>query len=83
MIKALRGIGFEDAVGAILSGRLIATVKHPNQKKYPNQKIFIVIIQNYCYAVPYVENDDTFFLKTLYPSRKASKKYLKRKDKKG
>ncbi len=76
LIKATRGMGFEDAARAILAGKALVTVKHPNQQKYPEQKIFVVLIKNYCYVVPYVENDEVIFLKTIYPSRKAFKKYL-------
>lgn len=51
-------------------------VAHPNTKKYPNQRILIVSIDDYAYLVPYVENENEIFLKTIIPSRKASKKYL-------
>lgn len=54
----------------------IGTV-HPNKEKYPNQRMFVVRIDDYAWLVPYVENDAEFFLKTVIPSRKATKQYLK------
>lgn len=73
----LRGLGFNDAVGAILAGKLLDRIKHPNQQKYPGQQIFIVEINGYCYNVPFVESADVIFLKTIYRSRKSAKKYLR------
>ena len=46
---------------------------------YPNQKIFVLEIDNYVYLAPFVENEDEIFLKTIIPSRKFTKKYLKQK----
>ena len=72
-----RGISFEEIVNAILEEKLIDVVDHPNQTKYPGQKLFIVDIDNYVYAVPFVmENKETAFLKTIYPTRKLTKKYI-------
>lgn len=72
-----RGIGFEDVIVAIKEGRLLDTVKHPNQKRYSNQFIYIVRIQGYVYMVPFVEETEYIFLKTIIPSRKQTKRYLK------
>jgi len=55
---------------------LLDVIKHPNKDKYPNQKIFIVEINDYAYMIPYVESEEEVFLKTIIPSRKATKKYL-------
>jgi hypothetical protein len=55
-------------------------VKHPNPAKYPKQRMFIVNIENYAYLVPFVENETEFFLKTIIPSRKATKKYIEVND---
>jgi len=71
-----RGISFEEVVFCIQNGRILNIVDHPNQKKYPNQRIYIVLINDYVYLVPYVENEDEIFLKTIIPSRKAKKEYL-------
>ena len=52
-------------------------IDHPNQDKYPGQRIFVIEFEEYAYFVPFVENDDEVFLKTIIPSRKATKDYLK------
>ena len=75
-----RDISFERAVYLIENNGLIDIVAHPNQKKYPGQKIFIVNIENYAYLVPFVENENEIFLKTIIPSRKATRKYLEVND---
>ena len=71
-----RQINFSTIVSAITGGRLLDTIEHPNQEKYPNQRIFIVEIDRYVYLVPFVEDDTEFFLKTIIPSRKMTKQYL-------
>ena len=73
-----RGVSFEEAIVAIQSGHLIDAIKHPNQKKYPNQHVFIVDINHYIHLIPFIEDEDKeqIFLKTIYPSRDATKKYL-------
>lgn len=71
-----RDISFEDIVFALQSGGFVDDISHPNKKKYPSQRIFVIAIDDYAYLVPYVENDDEIFLKTIVPSRKASKQYL-------
>lgn len=63
---------------AVEEGRILDTYDHPNQKRYPGQKIMVVEIDNYAYLVPYVRNEEKVFLKTIIPSRKATKKYLRR-----
>lgn len=72
-----RGIGFEEIIMAIADGNLLDVKNHHNQERYKNQKILYVRILKEVYAVPYVEeNNNTIFLKTLFPSRKARKFYL-------
>jgi len=61
---------------AIVSGDLVDRVKHPNAEKYPNQRVFLVKIEDYIYSVPYVEDDEKIFLKTIIPNSKATKRYL-------
>ncbi len=78
-LKAVRGVGFEQVVGAIKSKRILFDGPHPNQTKYPNQQMMIVSIRNYAYLVPYVEDKEKRFLKTIIPSRKANKEYSKSK----
>jgi uncharacterized DUF497 family protein len=71
-----RGISFEDIVFSIQQGDLLDDLCHPNKDKYPNQRVFVINLEGYAYLVPYVENEDEVFLKTIIPSRKATKKYL-------
>jgi len=77
-LKEERGIGFEDVLLSIENGDLLDDLEHPNRDKYPNQYVFIILvrIKNYVYVVPYVENEDEIFLKTIIPSRKMKKKYM-------
>lgn len=75
-LKRERGVCFEDVVGAFDSGKVLDRYPYPNQKKYPNQKIAVVEIDNYAYLVPYVEDELKIFLKTIIPNREATKKYL-------
>jgi hypothetical protein len=76
LLKKLRGVSFEQVVLAIVSGDLVDRVKHPNPEKYPNQKVFLVKIEDYIYSVPYVEDEEKVFLKTIIPNSRATKKYL-------
>ncbi len=71
-----RGITFEEIVERIKSGAKVIETDHPNKKKYPNQKILIVDLDGYAYMVPYVRDGHEYFLKTIIPSRKATRKYL-------
>ncbi len=75
-LKRERGVTFEDVIYYIEHGNLLAIARHPNCDRYPDQKIYIINIENYAYLVPFVETDDTVFMKTIIPSRKATKKYL-------
>lgn len=77
-VKAERGVSFENVVVAIESGGLLDVLAHPNQAKYPRQKVLVVACDSYVYLVPFVEEDDYFFLKTVIPSRKATRDYLNR-----
>lgn len=72
-----RGISFEDVVFALQSGGLLDDLIHPNKEKYPSQRMFVVDIDDYAWLVPYVENEQELFLKTIIPSRKATKQYLR------
>ena len=75
-LKKERGISFEDVIYYIENEKLCAILKHKNQAKYPGQKIYVVEINNYVYLVPFIETEKEIFLKTIIPSRKATKKYL-------
>ncbi len=73
-LKKNRNICFDDIVFYISKNLILDIIKHPNRDKYPNQKIFIIEIADYIYLVPFVENEQEIFLKTIIPSRKATKK---------
>ena len=79
LLKEQRDISFEDVILALESGKLLDDIKHPNKEKYSNQNIFIILIEikNYVHLVPYVEDEDSIFLKTIIPSRQMNKKYNK------
>ena len=76
LLKDTRKISFEEIVFYIEKGFLLDILKHPIQDKYPDQRIFVVQIDDYAYLIPFVEDEQEVFLKTIIPSRKATKKYL-------
>jgi uncharacterized DUF497 family protein len=75
-LRAERGIGFEDIVFHIERGDLLDILEHPNPERYSSQRIFVVQREDYVYLVPFVEDEHTVFLKTIIPSRKATKQYV-------
>ena len=75
-LKAQRGVSFEEVVSAMSNGGLLAVLDHPNTAQYPNQRMFVVRIRGYAYLVPFVETKHEVFLKTIIPSRKATRIYL-------
>ncbi len=75
-LKADRGISFERIAVAIESGGLLDVLTHPNPERYPRQRILVVSADGYAYLVPFVDEEDYYFLKTIIPSRKATKNYL-------
>ena len=75
-LRTKRGIGFEEIVFHIERGDLLDILEHPNPERYCGQRIFVVRREDYVYLVPFVEDEDTVFLKTIIPSRKATKEYL-------
>ncbi|MEJ1297983.1 MAG: toxin [Candidatus Sedimenticola sp. (ex Thyasira tokunagai)] len=74
-LKVDRGISFEEIILNIQLGNEVDVFDHPNQERYPGQQISVVMIENYAYLVPFVENESELFLKTIIPSRKATKQY--------
>ena len=72
-LKAERGIGFEQVILHIERGDVIDVIGRPNQLKHPNQQMLVVKIKDYAYLVPFVEDEETTFLKTIIPSRKATR----------
>lgn len=79
-LKREHGVSFELISVAIELGGLIDMLDHPNQSRYPNQKALVVKNDDYVYLVPFVEEDDHYFLKTVIPSRKATRDYLSKGD---
>ena len=75
LLLTQRGISFERIVFEIASGNELAVLEHPNQERYPGQKISMVQVDDYVYAVPFVETEAEIFLKTIIPSRKATKQF--------
>ena len=76
-LKLDRGVSFERMVVAIEAGGVLDVLSHPNPTKYPRQKVLVVAIDGYACLVPFVEEEDHFFLKTVIPSRKATRDYLR------
>jgi hypothetical protein len=76
LLKKERGISFEEVVFHIEQGDEVDIFDHPNQERYPGQKISVVLIEGYAYLVPYVESESEIFLETIIPSRKATRKYV-------
>jgi uncharacterized DUF497 family protein len=82
-LKTERGISFEQVVMHIEGGDLLDVYEHANQARYPGQQILIVRVGEYAWVVPFVETADGRFLKTIIPSRKATREYLGDSDEKG
>lgn len=78
VLKIERGISFEVVALAIEADGLLDELRHPNTGKYPNQSVLVVAFDDYVYLVPYVEEPEYYFLKTIIPSRKATRDYLLR-----
>ena len=76
-LKLERDVGFEDVLTAVDENRILDDTKHPNKLLYPDQRVLIIEISDYAYLVPYVEDEIKIFLKTIIPSRKATKKYIR------
>jgi uncharacterized DUF497 family protein len=76
-LKKERNISFEDIALLLAAGKLWKTADHPNPEKYPNQRVFLVPVDGYIFFVPFVMENDTIFLKTAFPHRKATRDYLK------
>lgn len=75
-LKAERGVSFEEILSAISQGGLLRVMEHSNQAKYGHQKMLVVRIRDYAYLVPYVESKNDIFLKSIMPSRKATRDFL-------
>jgi len=78
-LKKERKLSFEEVVFHLSQGDVWKVADHPDQQKYPGQKVYFVIIENYIYLVPHIERKEHIFLKTIIPSRKATKVYQREK----
>ena len=76
LLKKIRGVSFEQIVMHVENGDLVDIIKHPNSEKYSNQKILVINVNNYIYTVPFVDNNNERFLKTIIPNRQFTKKYI-------
>jgi uncharacterized DUF497 family protein len=76
-LKEHRGVCFEQAVILLEREEVLEVVEHPNQEKYPGQRMAIVRINDYAYLIPYVQEGEEIYLKTIIPSRKATNKYVR------
>jgi uncharacterized DUF497 family protein len=80
-LKKHRNISFEQIIFHLSQGDVWMTADHPNQSKYPGQRIYFVLAEDYIYLVPHVVAEDCIFLKTIIPSRKATRDYQKQQGK--
>lgn len=80
-LKRTRGVSFEEMVLCIHEGRIVTVLEHPNKTRYPNQRLYLLEHKDYIYVVPFVENKTAkeIVLKTIYPSRQYTKRYLGRR----
>ena len=78
-LKQVRGVSFEEIILFIEEGGIVDIIENPNKEEYPNQMIYLVNRNNYIFAVPFVVDNKrkVIFLKTIFPSRYYTKKYLK------
>ena len=74
-LKRERNISFEKIIFHLSQGDIWKIADHPDQESYPGQKIYFVIVEDYIYLIPHVVEKDYIFLKTIIPSRKATKMY--------
>ncbi|OQX95023.1 toxin [candidate division KSB1 bacterium 4572_119] len=79
-LKKCRKIGFEDVLYYMDNNFVKDDIEHTNKEQYPNQRIFVLDIEESIYLVPYVESNEEIFLKTIIPSRKATRDYLGEKN---
>ena len=76
MLERTREVCFEDVLVHIQNGGVLAVIRHPNQDRYPNQNVIVLNVEGYVWLVPYVKVRGVRFLKTIVPSRKATREYL-------
>jgi hypothetical protein len=79
-LKKERNISFEKIVFHLSQGDIWRVAEHPDQESYPGQCIYFVIVEEYIFLVPHIFEDDYVFLKTIIPSRKATRAYRKEQE---
>jgi len=79
-LKKNRNISFEQIIFHLSQGEVWRVAEHPDQEKYPGQRIYFVVVEKYVYLVPHIMQKDSIFLKTIIPSRKATKDYVKEQE---
>lgn len=79
-LKLQRAVSFELIISQIEAGKILDILEHPEQTKYPGQRILVVDVDDYAFLVLFIETEEEIFLKTIIPSRKATKKYIKRQE---
>jgi len=70
LLLQTRGVSFRMVIEAISEKGMLGNFEHPNQAKYPNQRLLVVDLDGYSYCVPYSIHGETWFLRTIYPSRR-------------
>ncbi len=75
-LEQTRNVCFEDVVVCIHNGDVLDVIRHPNRERYPNQKMIVLNVSGYVWLIPYVKQKGVRFLKTIIPSRKATREYL-------
>ncbi len=75
-LREERGVSFEEILFHVERGDVLDLLEHPNQERYPSQRVLVVSVDDYAYLVPFVETETEVFLKTIVPSRKATRRYL-------
>lgn len=76
ILERTRGVCFEDVLVHIQNGGVLDVIRHPDRERYPDQNIIVLNVEGYVWLVPYVKTKGTRFLKTIIPSRKATREYL-------
>ena len=77
ILKQKRGVTFEQVIMHIENGDVLDIIVHPNKARYPNQQVLVIEMNEYVYAVPFVQQGQERFLKTILPSRKLTRMYLR------
>ncbi len=76
VLERTRGVCFEDVLVCIQNGGVLDIIRHPNRERYPGQSIIVLNINGYVWLVPYLKQKGVRFLKTIIPSRKATREYI-------